>query len=92
MHPGELPLISVVHAINLLVVGAALLLLRDPARSDVQSVVGFSAYAVTIVATGPWAYLAKDATTPAPHPGRDGGDLRHPRTVEPVVAARQRGR
>jgi two-component sensor histidine kinase len=64
MHPGERPMISVVHAVNMVVVAGALRLLRDPARRTFNHVVGFVAYAITIVATGAEGVLAVDATTP----------------------------
>ena len=64
MHRGERPLISVVHVLNMLVVAGALRLLHDPARWTFNHVVGFVAYAVTIVATGVEGILAGDATTP----------------------------
>lgn len=64
MNPGDRPLISVVHVLNLLVVAGALRLLRDPARRISNHVVGFAAYAITIVATGLEGILVGDATTP----------------------------
>jgi two-component sensor histidine kinase len=64
MNRGDRPLISVVHVVNLLAVAVALHLLRDPARRIFNCVVGFIAYAITIVATGAEGVLAGDATTP----------------------------
>lgn len=64
MHPGEHPLISIVHVVNMVVVAGALRLLHAPARRTFNHVVGFVAYAITIVATGVEGILAADATTP----------------------------
>jgi two-component sensor histidine kinase len=63
-HPGELPLLSLVQAANFVAVGFALRLMRDPARPARGLLVGFVAYAITIVATGAVGILAGDATTP----------------------------
>lgn len=62
---GRLPLLSVCHALNFVVVALALRLLRDPGRPTFNLVVGFLAYAVTVVFTGVEGVLAGDASTPA---------------------------
>lgn len=64
INPGQLPLLSVIQALNLLVVAGALRALRDPRRSTFNGAVGFAAYAVTIVATGGVGVVARDGTTP----------------------------
>jgi two-component sensor histidine kinase len=63
-HPGEQPLISVIQGANFLAVVVALRFMRDAARPLRTHVVGFAAYAATIVATGAVGVLAGDATTP----------------------------
>jgi two-component sensor histidine kinase len=57
-------LISVVQAINLFAVLIALRLLRDTPHPLHTHLVGFAAFAVTIVATGAVGVVAGDATTP----------------------------
>jgi hypothetical protein len=64
MHRGDRPWISIVHLVNMAVVAGALRLLRDPARRPFNHVVGFVAYAITIVAAGVEGVLVSDATTP----------------------------
>ena len=64
VHPGELPLLSVIQALNFLVVATALSVLRDPRERAFNHAVGFSAYGVTIIATGAVGVVAGDATTP----------------------------
>src|SRR5262249_52443189 len=49
IHPGERPMISVVHVVNMAVVAGALFLLRAPERRTFNLVIGFVAYAITIV-------------------------------------------
>jgi two-component sensor histidine kinase len=61
---GRPPLLSVCHVVNLAAVALALHLLRDPGRPTFNHVVGFLAYAVTIVFSGVEGVLAGDATTP----------------------------
>jgi two-component sensor histidine kinase len=61
---GERPMVTVVHVANLLAVGAALAVLRDPARRRFNSIVGFTAYVVTIIATAANGVVVSDATTP----------------------------
>src|SRR5262249_43353663 len=63
IYPG-LPLINVVQGIDFIVVAAALSVLVEPPRRSRILVVGFIAYATTIVATGVVGVLAADATTP----------------------------
>jgi two-component sensor histidine kinase len=63
-HPGEKPLLSAVQAANFVAVAVALRLMGDPARQRRSQLVGFAAYAITIVATGAVGILAGDATTP----------------------------
>jgi two-component sensor histidine kinase len=63
-HPGERPLISVIQSANLLAVIVALRFMRDATHPLRVHVVGFAAYAFTIVATGAVGILADDATTP----------------------------
>jgi two-component sensor histidine kinase len=64
VNPGQLPLLSVIQALNLLVVAAALRLLRDPPGAAFNRALGFAAYAATIVATGGVGIVAGDGTTP----------------------------
>src|SRR5262245_22357182 len=61
---GKPPLLSVCHVINFLAIALALPLLRDRGRPTFNRVVGFLAYAVTIVFSGVEGVLAGDATTP----------------------------
>jgi two-component sensor histidine kinase len=61
---GQPRLLSVCHVLNFLVVALALRMLRDPGRPTFNHVVGFVAYAVTIVLTGYEGVLAGDSTTP----------------------------
>jgi hypothetical protein len=64
MHRGDRPLISIVHVINMAVIAIALRLLHDPTRRTFNHIVGFAAYAVTIVAAGAEGILASDPITP----------------------------
>lgn len=64
LRPGERPAITVFQGINLVIVAGALAFLRDPTRRTFNLVVGFLAYAVTIVAIGAIGIVAGDATTP----------------------------
>src|SRR5512143_3877612 len=64
VNPGALPLLSIVQALNFLVVAAALWVVRDPLRPTLNRVVGFAAYAVTIFATAAVGIVADDSTTP----------------------------
>ena len=61
---GKPPLLSVCHVINFLAVALALRLLRDRGRPTFNRVLGFLAYAVTIVFSGVEGVLAGDASTP----------------------------
>ena len=63
-HPGEQPLISLVQGANFLAVVTALRFMRNAADPLRSRIVGFAAYAFTIVATGAVGILADDATTP----------------------------
>lgn len=62
--PGERTSITILQAVNLVAVGVAIRLLRDPSRRTFNLVVGFLALAVTIVAIGAIGVVAEDATTP----------------------------
>ena len=64
VHPGERPLISIVQAINFASVAIALYFVRDSSTRGFNLVVGFAAYAVTVMAVGAVGILAKDATSP----------------------------
>ena len=64
INPGQLPLLSVIQAVNFLVVAAALLALRDPRRTTFNHIVAFVAYAATIAATGAVGVVSNDGTTP----------------------------
>ena len=63
IYPG-LPLVNVVQGIDFIVVAVALSVLVEPPRRSLILLVGFVAYAVTIVTTGAVGVLAADATTP----------------------------
>jgi two-component sensor histidine kinase len=63
MHPGERPLISVVQAVNFVVVAVALHLVTDPARRTMNYALGFAAFAVTVVSVGAVGILADDPTS-----------------------------
>ena len=63
LHPGERPLISVVQAVNFVVVAIALRLLADPARRAINYAVGFAAFAVTVISVGAVGIVANDATS-----------------------------
>lgn len=62
--PGERTLITIVQAINIAGVAGALRVLHDSTRRAFNLVVGFVAYALTIVAIGAVGIVARDATTP----------------------------
>ena len=64
VNPGELPMLSVIQALNFLVVAAALWVLRDPRERAFNRAVGLVAYAATIAATGGVGIVAGDSTTP----------------------------
>jgi two-component sensor histidine kinase len=61
---GQPPLLSVCHVLNFLAVALALRVLRDPGRPTFNRVVGFVAYAITIVLSGYEGVLAGDSSTP----------------------------
>jgi len=62
-HPGERPLISMVQAVNFIVVAAALHLVTDPARRTMNYALGFVAFAVTAVSVGAVGILADEPTS-----------------------------
>ena len=64
LRPGERPLVNVVQAINFIAVAVALRFLKNPARRTLNSAIGFTGYAVTILATGAVGIAAGDAMTP----------------------------
>ena len=64
VHPGERPLISIAQAINFAAVAIALRFVREASERSFNLVVGFAAYAVTVVAVGAVGIFAKDATSP----------------------------
>lgn len=64
LRPGERPLVNFVQALNFVAVAAALRFLGEPSRRSFNLVLGFAAYAVTILATGAVGVVAGDATTP----------------------------
>jgi len=63
LHPGERPLISVVQAINFVVVAVALHLSTVPAHRTANHALGFAAFAVTVVSVGAVGILAEDPTS-----------------------------
>jgi len=63
LHPGERPLISVVQAVNFVVVAVALHLSTDPTRRTANSALGFAAFAATVVSVGAVGILADDVTS-----------------------------
>ena len=62
-HPGERPLISIVQAVNFIVVAAALHLVTDPARRTMNYALTFAAFAVTAVSVGAVGILADELTS-----------------------------
>lgn len=64
LRQGERLQITAIQGGNLAVVAGALVFLREPARRNFNLIVGFLAYAVTIVAIGAVGIVARDATTP----------------------------
>jgi len=62
-HPGERPLISMVQAVNFIVVAAALHLVTDPARRTMNYALAFVAFAVTAVSVGAVGILADEPTS-----------------------------
>jgi two-component sensor histidine kinase len=63
-NPGALPWLSVVQALNFLVVALVLWALRDPRQRTFNHLVAFAAYAATIVSTAAVGLIAGDDTTP----------------------------
>jgi two-component sensor histidine kinase len=63
LHPGERPLITVVQAINFVVVAVALYLSTVPARRTANHAFGFAAFAATVVSVGAVGILADDPTS-----------------------------
>ena len=62
-HPGDRPLISMVQAVNFIVVAAALHLVTDPARRTMNYALAFVAFAVTAVSVGAVGILADEPTS-----------------------------
>ncbi len=63
LHPGERPLISAVQAGNFVIVAIVLGLVNDPRRRWLNFILGFTAFAVTVVAVGAAGIAASDATS-----------------------------
>jgi two-component sensor histidine kinase len=64
LHRGERPLISIVQAINFIAAAVTVHFLRDPPRRSFNLIIGFAAYAVTVLAVGAVGIVARDATSP----------------------------
>jgi two-component sensor histidine kinase len=64
VNPGQLPLLSVIQAVNFILVAAALWALRESRQGTFNLVVGSLAYTVTVFATGAAGIVAHDGTTP----------------------------
>jgi len=65
LRPGERPALSVIQAVNLVVIVAVLGLLRSPANRRTNLLLAFVGCAVTIVCTGAAGIVTRDATTAA---------------------------
>src|SRR5262249_48307864 len=64
VHRGARPLISIAQAIIFPAVAVTLRSLREPSRRTFNLIIGFAAYAVTVVAVGAVGIVAQDATSP----------------------------
>src|SRR5262249_61238053 len=68
VHRGARPLISIAQAINFTAVAVTLRFLREPSRRTFNLIIGFAAYAVTVVAVRAGGNVSPGTARPRPHP------------------------